>query len=147
MLNLYRLNVLFKNFPKFFFKFIYRRNFYVIDKIINFLIKNFLKQNLTFYRINRVSHFVRNRSINELEKLLFSGSYIIHNLRRNINYLYQILLFVWLVYRLHFELNILIFTLLLLVVFCYFVLLIFIWKSEYFLFDVFSLILNKLLYW
>ena len=147
MLNLYRLNVLFKNFPKFFFKFIYRRNFYVIDKIINFLIKNFLKQNLTFYRINRVSHFVRNRSINELEKLLFSGSYIIHNLRRNINYLYQILLFVWLVYRLHFELNVLVLTILLLVDFHHFIELIFISKSENFLFNVFSFVLYKLLYW
>ena len=109
------LMILKKNFSKLFLKFFYWNLLSVINKRVDFLIENLLMEYLALNWINRVPHFVWNCSIYQLKKFLFSRSDVIHNLRRNIDYLNQKLFFFLSFKRLKFELDVPIFIYLLIV--------------------------------
>ena len=108
LLDFYWLTILKKYFLKLLFKIFNWYNLDVIDNSVNLLIEHFLKQNLAFYGIYWIPHLMRHCGVYKLEKFFFTCSYIVHDLSRYINNLNQILLFVGLLYRLHFKLNILI---------------------------------------
>ena len=88
-----------------------------------------------------------NCGIYDLQKFFLPCNNIIHDLRWNIDNLYQILLLVLFLDGLHFKLDIFILTLCTFIFLLYFINLTGILKSEYFFFNILSLILYYFFQW